>query len=165
MHCTAALSQLCCYSERAMRDHWYYLELNNKTLHPHQKRYSGRKQQVRRNQNVKLHPFKIVKYPQKIWFVSKYFRLADTIHLCLAALTNYCLQTGSTDALRAVTAVQSMLRKQQHNRKHSSMENVHWQTFSAFNCSLFNCYYSSPKKKGYPQEAAELHLPESLFFK
>lgn len=109
---------------------------------PLQKRYLGRRQQVRRNQNVKLHPFKIVKYPQKVWFVSKYFRLADTIHLCLAALTNYCLQTGNTDALRAIPAVQSVLSKHQHDRKHSSVENVHWQTSSAFNCSLFNWYYS-----------------------
>lgn len=37
-------------------------------------------------------------------FVRKCFRLADTIHLCLAALTNYCLQTGSTDAAPAKTS-------------------------------------------------------------
>lgn len=140
---SAALpSQLCCLSECAVQDHGYDLDWNKKNPFCPFQQILRRKQQVRKTQNVKLHTLKIAKYPQKVWFVSKCFILADTIHLCLAALTNYCLQTGSTDAARAKPAPQSMLSKQQHNRKHSSMENVHWQTFSAFNCALFNWYYS-----------------------
>lgn len=83
---------------------WMWSGLEQKKSFTPPKQILRRKQQVRKTQNVKFYPLKIVKYPQKVWFVRKCFGLADTTHLCLAALTNYCLQTGSTDAAPAKTS-------------------------------------------------------------
>lgn len=105
--------QLCCWSDCAVQDHGYDLDLNKeKPLYSLQNRYSRESNRWENTQNVKFYALKIVKYPPKVWFVRKCFRLADTIHLCLAALTNYCLQTGSTDAAPAKTSTTKHVKQE-----------------------------------------------------